>query len=272
MQTCIMPTTRPAPLMPPLEAAANEKLASGVSTSLNEANVWQTRTFTPELRWGNDYMHARYYNLNLGRFLSVDPIGGTVGSSQSWNRYSYVRNNPLNLIDPDGQADRRTDQDKKITEDPDVMVAVVEIVDNMAEDGNEWGVQIVVAGENDFDTEGVFTSGKKNEIDFSFRKDSNTGEIRSEGSQPLAAVMHGHPQASGLADPFKKTSGPNRVLGTEASPADKNVATVAQRPNFVIVKDKMMLKVAPVPGGKAKSTRVLTKSDYRDYLERARQQ
>jgi len=48
-------------------------------------------------------MHARYYSPNLGRFLSVDPIGGTVGSSQSWNRYSYVLNNPLSLIDPDGR-------------------------------------------------------------------------------------------------------------------------------------------------------------------------
>jgi RHS repeat-associated protein len=55
---------------------------------------------------GLDYMHARYYSPNLGRFLSVDPIGGSVGSSQSWNRYSYVRNNPLLLFDPDGLAER----------------------------------------------------------------------------------------------------------------------------------------------------------------------
>jgi uncharacterized protein RhaS with RHS repeats len=48
-------------------------------------------------------MHARYYSPNLGRFLSVDPAGGSVGSSQSWNRYSYVLNNPLNLVDPDGE-------------------------------------------------------------------------------------------------------------------------------------------------------------------------
>ena len=55
------------------------------------------------MQWGNDYMHARYYSSNLGRFLSVDPVGGTVGSSQSWNRYSYVVNNPIVLIDPDGR-------------------------------------------------------------------------------------------------------------------------------------------------------------------------
>jgi uncharacterized protein RhaS with RHS repeats len=50
-----------------------------------------------------DFMHARYYSPNLGRFLSVDPVGGSVGSSQSWNRYSYVRNNPIRSTDPTGK-------------------------------------------------------------------------------------------------------------------------------------------------------------------------
>jgi RHS repeat-associated protein len=55
-----------------------------------------------------DYMHARYYSPLLGRFLSVDPIQGGVGSSQSWNRHSYVRNNPLRRIDPSGMTDTET--------------------------------------------------------------------------------------------------------------------------------------------------------------------
>ena len=52
---------------------------------------------------GMDYMHARYYSAGLGRFFSVDPAGGQVGDSQAWNRYSYVRNNPLGANDPDGE-------------------------------------------------------------------------------------------------------------------------------------------------------------------------
>jgi len=47
-------------------------------------------------------MHARHFNLHLGRFLSTDPVGGFIGSSQSWNRYAYTLNNPLRLIDPLG--------------------------------------------------------------------------------------------------------------------------------------------------------------------------
>ncbi len=51
-----------------------------------------------------DYMHARYYNPLLARFLSVDPIGGSIGASQSFNRYAYVGNSPLNYVDPFGLA------------------------------------------------------------------------------------------------------------------------------------------------------------------------
>ena len=51
-------------------------------------------------------MHARYFSPNLGRFLSVDPVGGEVGSSQSWNRYTYVLNNPIGTVDPDGREVR----------------------------------------------------------------------------------------------------------------------------------------------------------------------
>ncbi|MGK2886970.1 MAG: polymorphic toxin type 33 domain-containing protein, partial [Rhodococcus sp. (in: high G+C Gram-positive bacteria)] len=52
-----------------------------------------------------DYMHARYYNPNLGRFLSVDPAysDGTPNEPQKWNRYTYVTNNPLRFSDPDGR-------------------------------------------------------------------------------------------------------------------------------------------------------------------------
>jgi RHS repeat-associated protein len=52
-----------------------------------------------------DYMHARYYNPNQERFLSVDPalsVKLATANPQAWNRYSYVANNPINRIDPTG--------------------------------------------------------------------------------------------------------------------------------------------------------------------------
>ena len=54
-----------------------------------------------------DYFLARYYSSAQGRFTSVDPAMSSARPAmpQSWNRYAYVLNNPVRLIDPDGLAD-----------------------------------------------------------------------------------------------------------------------------------------------------------------------
>jgi RHS repeat-associated protein len=49
-----------------------------------------------------DYMHARYYSAQWGRFLSPDPVFGEVRQPQGWNRYAYVFNNPIKFVDPLG--------------------------------------------------------------------------------------------------------------------------------------------------------------------------
>jgi RHS repeat-associated protein len=51
---------------------------------------------------GNDYAFARYYNSRLGRFMSGDPLNGHITDPQTLNHYAYVRNNPINLLDPTG--------------------------------------------------------------------------------------------------------------------------------------------------------------------------
>ncbi len=52
-----------------------------------------------------DYFHARYYDPILRRFISPDPLVPHPLSVQSYNRYSYVRNNPMSFIDPTGLND-----------------------------------------------------------------------------------------------------------------------------------------------------------------------
>jgi RHS repeat-associated protein len=53
---------------------------------------------------GLDFAQARYYDSELGRFITPDPLlsSGYPTSPQSWNRYSYVRNQPLSRVDPTG--------------------------------------------------------------------------------------------------------------------------------------------------------------------------
>ncbi|MBX7138113.1 MAG: FG-GAP-like repeat-containing protein [Oligoflexia bacterium] len=49
-------------------------------------------------------MRARNYDPRIGRFISPDSIIPDVGDSQSFNRYSYVTNNPMNMVDPLGHV------------------------------------------------------------------------------------------------------------------------------------------------------------------------
>jgi RHS repeat-associated protein len=92
-----------------------------------------TRTYQEQLNWGDphidanrfaghwrdflgqlnadnteyiDYMHARYYDPNVGRFTSVDPLMDVQKAAfepQRWNRYAYVLDNPIRNRDPDGR-------------------------------------------------------------------------------------------------------------------------------------------------------------------------
>ncbi len=48
------------------------------------------------------HMNGRVYDPEIGRFLSADPFVQETGNLQSWNRYSYVLNNPLSFTDPSG--------------------------------------------------------------------------------------------------------------------------------------------------------------------------
>lgn len=47
-------------------------------------------------------MNGRIYDPVIGRFLSADPFIPDITDLQSLNRYSYVTNNPLSLVDPNG--------------------------------------------------------------------------------------------------------------------------------------------------------------------------
>jgi len=53
---------------------------------------------------GYDYALAREYVPTQAEFLSPDPLEGVVSDPQSWNRYAYVENDPINNSDPSGMS------------------------------------------------------------------------------------------------------------------------------------------------------------------------
>ncbi len=73
--------------------------------SRNTGNYSTDKRFTGKI-WDEVsallYFGARYYDPELGRFITADPTIAHPFDSQDLNRYSYCRNNPINYIDPTG--------------------------------------------------------------------------------------------------------------------------------------------------------------------------
>jgi RHS repeat-associated protein len=70
-----------------------------------QSNPYTSQGFTghehiPAL--GLIHMNGRVSDPEVGRFLSTDPFIQAPDNSQSYNRYSYVLNNPLRYVDPSG--------------------------------------------------------------------------------------------------------------------------------------------------------------------------
>jgi RHS repeat-associated protein len=53
---------------------------------------------------GLTYMQQRYYDSEIGRFLSVDPVSAHGGDQRHFNRYAYAYNSPYKFRDPDGRC------------------------------------------------------------------------------------------------------------------------------------------------------------------------
>jgi RHS repeat-associated protein len=74
---------------------------------------WTTGTLPTDFSYTNqriddkmrllDY-HARFYDPYLNRWIQPDTIVPEAGNPQDFNRYSYVRNNPVHSVDPDGRC------------------------------------------------------------------------------------------------------------------------------------------------------------------------
>ncbi|MBA6302857.1 RHS repeat-associated core domain-containing protein [Colwellia sp. MB02u-14] len=80
--------------------------------SFNTITLTQLLDITPRGFTGHEsvdhadiiHMNGRIYDPTLGRFLQADPLIQAPDNSQSYNRYSYVFNNPLKYTDPSGYS------------------------------------------------------------------------------------------------------------------------------------------------------------------------
>ena len=90
------------------ETCASLPFGDALSCSTSDVSPMHFTGQQRDSESGLDNFIARYIGSNLGRFMSPDPanVGGDLeewDNPQSWNLYSYVGNNPINAVDPDGR-------------------------------------------------------------------------------------------------------------------------------------------------------------------------
>ncbi len=76
---------------------------SGVGTS----NYGYTGEWTDAT--GLEYLRARYYAPQQGRFTTRDIWEGDPNAPMSYNAWNYTNGNPVNLVDPTGRSATRPD-------------------------------------------------------------------------------------------------------------------------------------------------------------------
>lgn len=75
---------------------------TGSNTTLGNLNPYRYRGYRYDTETGLYYLQSRYYDPEIGRFISADSIEDT--GSQPWgkNRFAYCDNNPVMRSDPSG--------------------------------------------------------------------------------------------------------------------------------------------------------------------------
>jgi RHS repeat-associated protein len=109
-----------------------ERYTNGVTTPTRRQYTGQIK----DAEIGLYFYNARYYSSALGRFLSADTLVPQASDPQSWNRFSYTRNNPVNRIDPSGHMDENED-DGGIG-DPEIKKKIIRKAADKIQDSCSW--------------------------------------------------------------------------------------------------------------------------------------
>lgn len=72
------------------------------SGTMASVNPYRYSGYRYDEATGLYYLMARYYDANIGRFITRDSFHGFENDPQSLNQYVYCENNPIMLVDPSG--------------------------------------------------------------------------------------------------------------------------------------------------------------------------
>jgi RHS repeat-associated protein len=76
--------------------------SSSQGYSATDTNRWKYGMTERDDASGLDHTWWRKYESTSGRWTSPDPLSGRLTDPQSFNRYTYTQNDPVNFVDPSG--------------------------------------------------------------------------------------------------------------------------------------------------------------------------
>ncbi len=165
---------------------------------------WQFTSYERDSESTLDYAMFRYDNSRLGRFMTPDPIAGSISNPQSLNRYAYVLNDPVNLVDPLGLSH-------------DLI-----FMDEMSSTGGTYGFFALLSSgaeyvPNSFVGFFINSSGSSSGTDHDL---DGGGGRRTLGQKKIAAVVNQALQQSDLADCLNQERffGPGTILTNQNLP------------------------------------------------------
>ena len=151
---------------------------------------------------GLTYMQQRYYDADIGLFISSDPISAGAGQ---FGRYQYAKSNPFRNYDPDGREAKKRERNP-------VRVA-------------ETGSHIVTAATSETGSASVTVGGQAT-------VQSSPNNVKSGGPQPVDTETW-EKKATVYDSQYVDSSGPIIIQpGSSAGPLPTNqfYFTLAQRP------------------------------------------
>ena len=79
-------------------------VGGSLASTLGVQNPFRYRGYVYDQETGLYYLQTRYYDPELGRFISADDLSylGAGGELLGYNLFAYCGNNPVNRTDPDG--------------------------------------------------------------------------------------------------------------------------------------------------------------------------
>lgn len=184
---------------------------------------------------GLSYMQQRYFDPQIGRFMSVDPVTAISGGARFFNRYAYGFSNPYKFSDPDGRcpvtATRRTCIDsRRVHPTRFVNIRLTANQESAAKAGKD--VVKVPSGQTKEKLGSINEQSDgslKAELVAGAETSTTGSAFKAAGNLPAnaKATIHGHTDASQLMDDAK-TDG------------DIQAVNAVQKPNVAVAADGRM--------------------------------